>query len=66
MIKGRSMGCNMNKLYTSVSQSTSFCDFQQLKLQGQQKLLSYGQYCEKSGTKQNRKKSNYTDSTKSR
>jgi len=56
MLKRTSLPCNMHKLYVNSYGSKSFCDFQQLIMQGQQKLLSYGQYCEKSGTKQNRRK----------
>lgn len=56
MYKLKSTPSDLNKMQYSVSSTNSFCDFQQLLLQGQQKLLSYGQYCEKSGTKQNRKK----------
>ena len=52
----KSIPSSLNKMQHSVSTTNSFCDFQQLLLQGQQQLLSYGQYCEKPGTKQNRKK----------
>ncbi len=56
MLKCVSLSCSMHKLYVNKSSSKSFCDFQQLLLQGQQKLLSYGQYCEKSSNKYNRRK----------
>ena len=45
----------MLKLYVNRYQSKSFSDFQHLIMHGQQKLLSYGQYCEKPGSKQNRR-----------
>ena len=54
--KLKSIPSSLNKMQHSVSTTNSFCDFKQLLLQGQQKLLSYGQYCEKSNNKQNRKK----------
>ena len=56
MLKPISLPYNMHKLYENHCGSNSFCDFQQLLLQGQQKLLSYGQYSQKQGNKQNRKK----------
>ena len=56
MFKLKSTPSDLNKLQYSVSSTNSFCDFQQLLLQGEQKLLSYGQYCNKQGNKENRKK----------
>ena len=56
MFKLKSTPSDLNKLQYSVSSTNSFCDFQQLLLQGEQKLLSYGQYCNKQGNKANRKK----------
>lgn len=56
MNKPKSTPSDLNKMQYSISTTNSFCDFKQLLLQGQQKLLSYGQYCEKSNNKQNRKK----------
>jgi len=59
MLKRTSLPCNMHKLYVNCCDSKSFCDFQQLILRGQQSLLSYGQYCDKPGTKENRRKMIY-------
>ena len=56
MFKLKSIPSSLNKIHNYVSTSNSFCDFQQLLLQGEQKLLSYGQYCNKHGNKENRKK----------
>ena len=56
MFKPTSLPYNMHKLYGNQCASNSFCDFQKLIMQGQQKLLSYGQYSEKSKNKENRKK----------
>lgn len=54
--KSKSLPCNLEYFSDMVPQIQSFYNFDQLKLKGQQKLLTFGQYSHKKGTKENRQK----------
>ena len=52
--KSKSLPSNLSKLYSNIVSTISFNNFNTLKLYGQQKLLTYGQYSTTKGTKENR------------
>jgi len=54
--KSKSLPCNLENFTFMIPQIHSFYNFNQLQLNGQQKLLTFGQYSDKKGTKENRKK----------
>ena len=54
--KSKSLPCNLKYFTSMIPQIHSFYNFNQLQLNGQQKLLTFGQYSDKKGTKDNRKK----------
>lgn len=54
--KSKSLPCNLKNYTSRIPQIQSFSNFNQLKMKGDQQLLTFGQYSEKKGTKQNRQK----------
>ena len=54
--KSKSLPCNLENFTFMIPQIQSFYNFNQLQLNGQQKLLTFGQYSDKKGKKENRKK----------
>ena len=50
--KSKSLPCNLENFTFMIPQIHSFYNFNQLQLNGQQKLLTFGQYSDKKGKKE--------------